>query len=282
MEHQEGKFQGNKGTNLFYQCWIPDGKIKAILLIVHGLADHSGRYTNLVTKYLPKGYAIYSYDQRGHGQSPGLKGYIDKFSCFVNDLDHFLRYIRKKHSETKIYIIGHSIGGTIAATFAVSHQKEFNGLILSGALTKPGASVSKILITIAPILSLLVPKIGLYTIDALSVSRDEVVVKNYINDPLVYRGKIRTRLGIEILKGMQALPYRIAQISLPILILHGSDDRLSEPDSSRILYEGVSSVDKTIRIYDGFYHEIFNEPGHETVLADMENWLERRIHAEIR
>ena len=149
MEHLEGKFQGCKGTNLFYQCWIPGGEIKAILLIVHGLADHSGRFTNLITKYLPEGYAVYGYDQRGHGKSPGLKGYIDKFSCFVDDLDNFLRYIRKKHPDTKIYIIGHSVGGTIATTFALSHQKEFNGLILSGALIKPGASVSKILMTIA-------------------------------------------------------------------------------------------------------------------------------------
>jgi acylglycerol lipase len=277
MVHFEGEFQGYKGINLFHQYWLPDSKIKAVLLILHGLADHSSRFNNLVNRFLPEGYAIYGYDQRGHGRSPGLKGYIDGFSCFVNDLDCFLKYIKKKHPENEIYLVGHSVGGLIATNFAVFHQAELGGLILSAPTTKPGASVSKFLIMLAPLLSLIIPKVGLYTIDALSISKDPAVVQNYIYDPLVYRGKIRARLGIEILKTMQDLPDKISRISLPLLIMHGSADRLSEPEGSRILYDRVSSIDKTLKIYDGFYHEIFNEPGYGIVLKDMENWLETRV-----
>ena len=118
---------------------------------------------------------------------------------------------------------------------------------------------------------------GLYTIDASAISSDKSVVDAYIDDPLVYRGKIRTRLGVEIIRTMQSLPSKMSRISLPILILYGTADRLSEPKGSQMLYERANSSDKTLKLYDSFSHEIFNEPGREQVFADIETWLAAHI-----
>jgi acylglycerol lipase len=147
MEHLQGEIKGSRNFNLYYQGWLPTSEPKAILLIVHGLADHSGRYNNLVTHFIPQGYAVYGFDQRGHGKSPGKRGYIEDFSYFIDDLGLFLRFIRNKHEKCKIFIIGHSIGGTIATAYAISHQDGFDGLILSAATLKLGASVPPILVT---------------------------------------------------------------------------------------------------------------------------------------
>jgi len=277
MKHLEGQFRGLRNLNLYYQCWLPSNEFKAILLIVHGLAEHSGRYTNLVNYFVPRGYAVYGFDQRGHGKSDGLRGYVDKFSNFVNDLNTFLSIVHSRQHDARIFMVGHSIGGTIAAAYAIFHQDDFDGLILSGATLKVGAGMSAGLIIAARVLSLLLPKAGLYVIDATAVSRDKGVVSAYVSDPLVYRGKIRARLGIELIKAMETLQRQMPKIYLPILVLHGTADQLSDPEGSKILYARVSSRDKTLKLYEGFYHEIFNEPECEQVFADVEAWLATRV-----
>ena len=273
MKHIEGEFKGCKNLNLYYQSWLPDSVPKAVLVVVHGLAEHSGRYINLVNYFVPKGYAVYGFDQRGHGKSDGLKGYVERFSYFVNDLNSFLIIVRSRHHDAKIFMVGHSIGGTIATAHAISHQDELDGLILSGATLRVPADAPAMLIFAARLLLWLLPKVGLYIIDAGGISRDKSVVSAYVSDPLVYRGKIRARLGIEIIKAMKMVQRELPKIRLPMLIMHGAADRLSDPQGSKILYEKTSSIDKTLKLYDGFYHEIFNEPECERVFADMEAWL---------
>ncbi len=277
MKHVEGKFKGFKNLDLYYQCWLPSNEPKAVLLVAHGLAEHSGRYINIVNHFVPKGYAVYGFDQRGHGKSQGQRGYVERFSHFVSDFKTFSDIIHSKHHDAKIFIVGHSVGGTIATAYAVHYQDEFDGLVLSGAALKIGAGVSSGLIIAARVLSLLLPKMGLGVINASAISQDKTVVDAYVDDPLVYRGKIRARLGAELIKTMQKLPCQMPEINMPILIMHGTADQLSDPEGSQMLYERVSSRDKTLKLYEGFYHEIFNEPGREQVFADMEAWLVVRM-----
>jgi alpha-beta hydrolase superfamily lysophospholipase len=241
------------------------------------LAEHSGRYANLANYFVPKGYTICSLDLRGHGKSAGLRGYVEQFSDYLNDLETFFNIVRGEYGDTKIFLVGYSMGGTIAMAYTIHHQYELAGLLLSGATLKVGSSLSPALIAVARMLSLLLPKMGITALDASAISRDRAVVDAYVNDPLVYRGKIRARLGAEVIKIMQKLPSQMPKINLPILVMHGTADRLSDPEGSQVLYERVSSRDKTLKLYDGFYHEIFNEPGHEQVLADMETWLATHI-----
>jgi len=277
MKHVEGRFKGRKGLALYYQSWLPAKRPKAILLVVPGFAEHSGRYTNLVNYFVPRGYAVYSFDHRGHGKSEGRRGYVERFSYYLDDLKTFFDIVRGKHGDDKIFIVGHSMGGTIATTYAVHHQDEFDGLILSGAALKAATSVSPALIVVARIFSRLLPKMGIAGLEASAISQDKAVIDAYVTDPLVYQGKVSARLGTELLKVMQELPQQMPRIVLPILIMHGTVDRLSDPKGSEMLYERDSSRDKTLKLYDGFYHEIFNEPKREQVFKDMEIWLAAHI-----
>jgi acylglycerol lipase len=279
MEHTEGRFSGCRGLTIYYQCWLPETDPKAILLVVHGWAEHSGRYTNLVKHFVPKGYAICALDHRGHGRSEGRRGYVERFSDYLDDLKNFLDIVRDEHGDIKIFLVGHSMGATIAAAYAVAatHQRDLAGLIVSGVGVRPGSSISPALIPLARILSILLPKMGVTVLDASTICQDQAVVDAYVNDPLVYCGKITCRFGAEMLATLRRLPSEMPQIDLPILIMHGTADRLSDPEGSQMLYDRVGSSDKTLKLYEGFYHEIFNEPGHKQVLTDMEEWLAARI-----
>ena len=277
MEHTEGRFTGRKGLSLYYQCWFPATDPKAILLVVPGWAEHSGRYTNLAKYFVPKGYAICALDHRGHGKSEGRRGYVERFSDYLDDLKTFFDIVRSEHGDAKIFLVGHSMGGTIATAYSVRNQHDLAGLIVSGVGVKPGSSLSSAIIPLAWILSLLLPRLGIMVLDASAISQDKAVVDAYVNDPLVYRGKITCRFGAEMLATLRKLPSEMPEINLPILIMHGTADRLCDPEGSRILYERADSRDKTLKLYEGFYHEILNELGHKQVMADMEAWLAARI-----
>lgn len=277
MKHRESTFKEPKGLNLHYQYWLPDQNPKAVLLIVHGLAEHRGRYMNLVNYFVPKGYAVCGFDYRGHGKSEGLRCYVDRFTDYISDVRAFFEKVRREHSNLKIFIVGHSMGATIAVAYAVQYQRDLAGLIISGVGLKPGASISPVLKAVARLISAVSPRMGLTVLDASAISRDKAVVDAYVNDPLVYRGKITARLGAEMINTIDRLPSLIPQIILPILILHGTQDRLCNPEGSQIVYDKVGSVDKTLKLYQGFYHEIFNEPEHKKVMADVETWLSAHL-----
>ena len=277
MEHKEGKFVGFKGLKLYYQCWLPDKKPKAVLLVAHGLAEHSGRYKNVVDYFVPRGYAVYALDHRGHGKSEGTRSYVDKFNDYLIDLKAFFEMVRKDNKNTKIFLFGHSLGGTIATAYAVEHQDGLVGLMVSGSTLVPAPGVSPVLLAMAGLVSALVPKMGVTLLDASTISRDQSVVDAYVNDPLVFRGKIPARTGAELARMWKQMPDQMPKIKLPILIMHGLADQLSDPRGSKLLFERVGSRDKALKIYDNCYHEICNEPEHEQVLADMENWMTKHL-----
>jgi acylglycerol lipase len=278
IQHSEDWFRGRDGTRLYMQAWEPHGPPRAVVLVVHGLFEHSGRYGNLVNCIVPRGFAVYSFDQRGHGRSEGLRGYIRRFSYYVDDLEIFRKLVSERHPAKPMFILGHSVGGTVVADYLPGHQAEFSGCVLSAATTAPGSSVTRSSILMARALSALLPKLGVARIDATAISRDRQVVEAYVNDPLVYRGKIRARLGAELINVIErALPSKVTDIEVPILLIHGSQDRLSNTEGSSRLYAMVKSKDKTLKYYDGFYHELLNEPERARVLADIGDWLENHV-----
>lgn len=279
MKHQEGSFKGIRDANIYYQYWLPEGEPKAVLLIVHGLAEHSGRYMNVVNHFVPLGYAVYGIDHIGHGKSDGTRVYVERFEDYTDTLKTYFDMVRDWQREKPIFLVGHSMGGLIGSVYLLDHQTEFSGAVISAPFLKTSGDISPAMVFVGKVLSLLMPRLGLTELEADGVCRDPAVVQAYVGDPLVYTGKVTARLGTEIGKAIGRVMAEAAKITLPILILQGSADKLVDPDGARMLYATVSSTDKTIHVYEGCYHEVFNEPERDQVLSDVETWLEDRLEA---
>ena len=279
MNHPEGYFKGVQGANLYYQGWLPEGRSVAVVLIVHGLAEHSGRYGNVVDHFVPLGYAVYGFDHPGHGRSDGPRAYVERFQDFLAPLQVFLGRIRDWQPETPIFLVGHSLGGLISAAYLLDQPDEPVGAILSAPSVKMPGSVSPLTLMTGKVLSALLPRLGLVRLEAEGVSRDPAVVLAYRQDPLVFTGKITARLGTELLQAMGRVLAEARKIRRPLLILQGAADKLVDPRGAQVLFDRVGSVDKTIKVYQGLYHEVFNEPEHDQVLGDVEKWLAGQLES---
>ena len=271
MHHQDGFFNNPR---IHYQAWFPENKPKAILLIVHGIAEYSGRYMNLVNHFVPLGYAVYGFDHPGHGKSEGARVYVERFEDFTDTIKTYYDMIRSWHPELPVFIVGHSMGGLITVCYLLDHQQDFAGAVLSGPSVKVPDHISPVTIALGRILSRILPKFGIIKLEADGICRDPAVVQEYLNDPLVCTGKVTARLGAELLKATERITSEAQKINLPVLIVHGEKDKLVECDGSRSFYEKISSTEKALKIYPELYHEVFNEPERELVLRDVENWTE--------
>ncbi len=277
MKHIEGNFKGVRNVNLYYQAWLPEENVKAVLLVVHGMGEHSGRYMNVVDHFVPLGVAVYGLDHIGHGKSDGTREYVECFDDFTDTLTIFYNMVAEWQADKPIFILGHSMGGLITSYYLIDHQVKFKGAVISAPAVKVGDSISQATITMGKILSRLAPKMGLLALDTNGISRDQEVVEAYINDPLVFHGKTTAQLGSELLSAMSRVTAEAGKITLPLIIVQGGDDILVDPSGAQMLYDLASSEDKTLKIYDGLYHEVFNEPEHDVVLKDVENWLEAHV-----
>jgi alpha-beta hydrolase superfamily lysophospholipase len=277
MRHQEGTFKGIRDASIYYQCWLPEGESRAALLIVHGLAEHSGRYMNVANHFVPLGYAVYGVDHVGHGKSSGTRVYVERFEDYTETLKIYFDMVCRWQPDKPIFLVGHSMGGLIGADYLLSHQAELTGAVLSGPAVKVHDTVSPAAIFVGKVISVLMPKLGLIGLEAEGVSRDPAVVQAYVTDPLVCRGKVTARLSAELVKAIRRVTAEATKITLPILIVQGGADKLVDPKGAQMLYDAVSSADKTIKIYDGLYHEVFNEPEHDQVLGDIKGWLETHL-----
>jgi alpha-beta hydrolase superfamily lysophospholipase len=276
MIKKDGYFHDVNGSNIFYKCWLPKDDIKAVLLVVHGLAEHSGRYMNIVNEFVPMGFAVYALDHIGHGKSDGIRGYVNRFSDYTNTLKIYLDKVLLWQTGKPIFLIGHSMGGLISAEFLVNYDTELAGVIFSAPSIQAPKKTSIWLVMAGKLLSKFLPKVKLIKLTSSSVSSDQKVVNQYFDDELVYNGKTTARLAYEIFISMEMLVKNLYKINLPIIIFQGSQDKLVHPDGAQLLFESVQSSDKTLKIYSEMYHEVFNEPDHEKVLNDLRYRLESR------
>jgi acylglycerol lipase len=277
MNHIEGKFIGVRNIQVFYQAWLPEGEVKAVLPIIHGLGEHSGRYMNVVNHFVPLGYVVYGLDQIGHGKSGGAREYVERFEDYSETFTAYLKMVKQWQPGKPIFLLSHSIGGLIAAYYLLDHQAEFQGAIFSAPVVKVASHVTKMTVFMAQTLSLLAPSAGVLPVDPSTISRDPDVVKAYVDDPLVFHGKTTARLSAEMLRALTRVSAETGKITLPFLAMQGGADRLVDPDGAQILYERAASKDKTLKIYDGLYHEIFNEPERGRVFKDIEDWLAAHV-----
>jgi alpha-beta hydrolase superfamily lysophospholipase len=223
-----------------------------------------------------RGYALYAPDHRGHGRSEGDRAIIDRLDNAVADLDAMVELARSRHPETRLFLLGHSMGGAVALAYAIRHQDKLDGLVLSAPLAALEAASPATRLA-GRMLSAVAPKAGVYTIDSTAVSRDPQVVRDYDADPLNYHGKLAARTVKEVSDAVGDFPENVGGLTLPILTMHGTADRLTPPEGSEMLIERAGSADKSIIRYDGLYHELLNEPERERVLADIVDWMDARV-----
>jgi acylglycerol lipase len=274
-----GSFSGSGDRHIFWRSWTPDdAQARAAIILVHGLGEHSGRYDHVVARLVGEGYAVHAADHRGHGRSDGPRALIEDMDDVVADIDTLVDRAVAAEPGVPVFMLGHSMGGLIALRYALAHQQRLAGLILSGTLAQLDA-VPKPLELVGRALSVIAPRAPLIAIDHTLVSRDPAVVEAYRTDPLVHHGKVPARTAVQLADAVAGLSSSVGAITVPTLILYGTADGLCPPAGSVMLGERIGAADTTVKAYAGLFHEIFNEPERETVLADLVEWLVPRVTA---
>ncbi len=268
-------------TRIQYRRLSPRRQTCFTALLVHGLGEHAGRHGNFFRHFVPKGYEIYAPDLRGHGLSEGKRGHVESFDDYLSDLD-YLRSMITASRPAKCgltggdIIVGHSMGGLIALKYALEHQDEFRAVVVTGPLLEIAVPVPAWKMAMGNMMSKLAPKLSMPNeIDPDLLSRNPGVGEAYVRDKLVH-SMVSARWFTETVKTMEYVHENAGNFKLPLLIMHGSQDRLTNPNGSKKFYEACASPDKTLKIYDGAYHELTNEINKDEVLADMEGWLKER------
>jgi len=281
MRHTEFTFRGTGGLELYGQSWSPDAPPRAVLAIVHGIGEHSGRYMNVVDDFVPRGYAVYGFDHRGHGRSPGQRGHITRWEEYRGDVEAFLRVAGEREPARPLFLWGHSLGALIALDFVMHHPEGLRGVVVTGAPLEPVGVAKPYLVAIVRLLSSIWPRFTLRTrLDVSALSRDPDVGRAYTADPLVH-GLGTVRFGAESLRAIAAVKAAPDRIRLPIFLLHGGADRLNAPTGTRRFFEALTIADKALRIYPEAYHELHNDLNKAEVLRDIAQWLETRAQPSV-
>lgn len=274
MEHQELSFTGVGGISLYGQVWLPGARPRGVVVLAHGFGEHSGRYRNVVAGLVPRGFAVYAFDLRGHGRSEGPRGLILSWREYREDLGACLRFAVGQHPGIPVFLYGHSLGALIALDYAIRTPGDVRGVVISGpTLGPPG--ISPFLLLLSRVLSVVAPRFTLEAgVDADTLSRDPQVCQAYRDDPLVH-GRASARLGGELQRTIAWVQAHAADLKLPLLLVHGGADRLSPTAHSRQFFPKVGAADKSFLELPGGFHEPHNDIEHVRVVADIAAWLER-------
>ncbi|MBK7804734.1 MAG: lysophospholipase [Saprospiraceae bacterium] len=248
---------------------------KANIIFLHGYTEHIGRYGWMIEQMNQAGINVFAYDHRGYGKSDGTRAYINRFGQYIDDLDVYLNQLKKPELPT--FLMGHSMGSLIGVGYLVNHlEHQFAGFISSSGALKIDESISPFLRKISGIMSKIAPHLKTIKLDPNALSRDPKEVVKYFTDPGVYHGGTKARLGFEMLEAMKSAQNNFHKINIPVLILHGTEDKLADPLGSQWMYDKVSSTDKKLEYFEGLYHEIMNEPEKDDVIKVLITWIKER------
>ncbi|HPE11615.1 MAG: lysophospholipase [Actinobacteria bacterium] len=274
MKHEETTHMTSGGAELYRQTWRPDDAPRAVLVLIHGLGEHSGRYGHLAQRFTDAGFAVFAMDLRGHGKSSGGRGDL-RINDAVSDVADLVADASSEYPGLPVFLYGHSLGGLISMTYAVQRQPDITGLVASAPALDSELREQKVKFAMANLLGGLLPSIAIPTgLDADGVSRDPEVVAAYNADPLVH-DKGSFALAKQTFSAMDAMMAQTG-FPVPLLIIHGTADRLTVPSASKVFTDQVTG-EVTLIEYEGMYHEPHNEPEQAEVFADVLEWLEPRI-----
>lgn len=274
----ESSFEGVGGLKIFTRSWRPaTGTPRAVVVIVHGFNSHSGRYMWVAEQFVANGLAVYALDLRGRGRSDGERFYVEKFADYVDDVATLVTTAKSEQPGLPVFVLGHSAGGVISCVYTLEHQAEIAGLICeSFAHEVPAPDFA---LAVLKGLSHVAPHAHVLKLHNEDFSRDPQVVESMNNDPLIAHEVQPTQTVAEMVRADERLKKEFPLITLPVLILHGTLDKATKPSGSRHFYEQAGSADKTLKLYEGHFHDLLNDVDKEIVMADIRGWLDAHIPA---
>ena len=270
--YEESKLTASDGLVLYTQSWCA-AQPKATIVLIHGISEHSTRYRHVGEYWAAHGYTVHTMDLRGHGRSPGKRILVRQIEEHSHDVGTLLTWARQQAPTLPLFLFGHSMGGLIVTYYTLTQSPDLAGVILSGpALKLNGAS--PLLVAIGHIIAKVYPTFPMSTIDTTGISRDAAVVLANKADPLIYHDGVPAATALAMVKAVAYVQTHWSAFHWPLLILQGTADRIVNPAGSQQFYAQAGSADKTLKLYDGFYHEVLNEPEKEQVMADIVAWLD--------
>ncbi len=274
---KESTFEGVSGLKIFTRSWQAEGTPRGVIVIVHGFNSHSGQYLWAAEEFSKNGLAVYAIDLRGRGRSEGERYYIEKIEDYTDDVATFVRTAKAENPGLPVFLLGHSAGGVTSCVYTLDHQTEIDGLICeSFAYELP---VPDLVLSFLKGLSYITPHTHVFTLNNKDFSRDPAVVESMNDDPLIKGESQPAQTAAAMVRADERLREEFPKITLPLLILHGTEDKATKPSGSQHFYEQAGSSDKTLKLYEGHYHDLLNDIDKEIVMADIQNWIDARIPA---
>ena len=275
MVANDGRFDSAGGVRIFYRTWRPAEAPRGVVVIVPGFNAHSGHYAWAAEQLVAHGLAVYALDLRGRGRSDGERFYVEQFGDYVDDVASLFRLVRSAEKGLPVFLLGHSAGGVVACLYAVEHQAELAGLICeSFAFRVPAPDFA---LAVLKGLSHVAPHAHVLRLKNEDFSRDPKIVAEMNADPLIADESQPTKTVAAMVRADERLENEFALITLPLLILHGSADKATRPEGSRLFHERAGSSDKTLKLYEGHVHDLLRDLDKEIVVADIAQWIESRI-----
>jgi len=271
----EETVEGAGGAKIFIRSWLPEAKAKALVVLCHGLNAHSGYYGWAAEQLVGAGYAAYAPDLRGRGKSDGDRFYVDTIDDYAGDVDLAVKLAQSRHPGLPVFLLGHSAGGVVSCIYVLDHPAELAGFICEDfAFQVPGPELA---LAVIKGLSHVAPHANVLKLHNENFSRDPEAVARMNADPLIANEVQPTQTIAALVRADERLKREFSRISLPVLILHGTDDKVTKPSGSQAFYDAAGSKDKTLKLYEGHYHDLLNDAGKETVMADILGWIAARL-----
>ncbi|MDD5368245.1 MAG: lysophospholipase [Anaerolineaceae bacterium] len=278
MNHFDYSWTTGDGMRLFGQAWSPIGDAQAVICLVHGLGEHSGRYQYVAEKLTGAGFAVISFDLRGHGKSEGIRGHAASYDLILDDIAHLLKEAGERFPRIPRFLYGHSLGGNLVITYVLRRQPQIAGVISTSPILAPGDPVPGWKMTMVRVLAQTMPSTTLAnSLDLSNLSHDPTVIQIYQKDALVH-DRISARLGVDMIESGQFAMQHAHNFHLPLLIMQGSADRIVSPEMTKKFASQVPG-DCTLKVWEGYYHETHNEPTKDRVIQFMIEWLGNHISA---
>lgn len=271
----EERYDGTDGLKIAYRTWLPAAAPKAVLVIVPGFNSHSAYYQWAAEQFAADGFVVYAVDLRGRGLSDGERFYVDSIEDYVSDVDGVVEIAKAANPGKKLFLLGHSAGGVTAVTYALDHQEKLSGLVSeSFAYQVPAPDFA---IAALKGLSHIAPHAHVLALANKDFSRDATVVEAMNADGLIAHETQPTKTVAALARADDRLTREFGKITLPVLIIHGTADKATKPAGSQIFFDHAGSSDKTLKFYEGHYHDMLNDIGKEQVLGDIKAWLDARV-----